>query len=175
MEKNMKITMAHGSGGRSSAELMSEIFGRHFKNHILDRMEDAAVLELASSAGGTRIACSTDSFTVILPLLRTLKPLDWLFVRVIPFYDGGRYLSTRNRPLPPAANKMKSRLMKGRLFIASAKYSGGNQTHRVFSCVSFSLRTPAPSGLRYAGGVSARESLLPRFSARRRAGKAART
>ena len=60
----MKITMAHGSGGRSSAELMSEIFGRHFKNDILDRMDDAAVIELEA---GSRIACSTDSF-VVTPL-----------------------------------------------------------------------------------------------------------
>ena len=60
----MKITMAHGSGGRSSAELMSEIFGRHFKNDILDRMEDAAILDLE---GRAKIACSTDSF-VVTPL-----------------------------------------------------------------------------------------------------------
>ena len=48
----MKITMAHGSGGKSSAQLMSDIFGKHFKNQILDRMEDAAVLEVSG-----RIAC----------------------------------------------------------------------------------------------------------------------
>lgn len=59
----MKITMAHGSGGKSSAQLMSDIFGKHFKNQILDRMEDAAIL----SVNG-RIACSTDSF-VVTPLV----------------------------------------------------------------------------------------------------------
>ena len=59
----MKITMAHGSGGKSSAQLMSDIFGKHFKNQILDRMEDAAVLEVSG-----RIACSTDSF-VVTPLV----------------------------------------------------------------------------------------------------------
>ncbi|MDO4518314.1 MAG: AIR synthase related protein, partial [Bacillota bacterium] len=59
----MKITMAHGSGGRSSAELMSEIFGKHFNNDILERMEDAAVLEVKG-----KIACSTDSF-VVTPLV----------------------------------------------------------------------------------------------------------
>ncbi|MGN0704286.1 MAG: hydrogenase expression/formation protein HypE [Lentihominibacter sp.] len=59
----MKITMAHGSGGKSSAQLMSDIFGKHFKNQILDRMEDAAVLEVNG-----RIACSTDSF-VVTPLV----------------------------------------------------------------------------------------------------------
>ena len=60
----MKITMAHGSGGQSSAQLMSEIFGKHFHNEILGKMEDAAVLEIS---GSDRIACSTDSF-VVTPL-----------------------------------------------------------------------------------------------------------
>lgn len=59
----MKITMAHGSGGKSSAELMGDIFGKHFRNQVLDKMEDAAVL----SVGG-KIACSTDSF-VVSPLV----------------------------------------------------------------------------------------------------------
>ena len=59
----MKITMAHGSGGKSSAQLMSDIFGKHFKNDTLDKMEDAAVLEVSG-----RIAYSTDSF-VVTPLV----------------------------------------------------------------------------------------------------------
>ena len=50
----MKITMAHGSGGQSSAQLMSEIFGKHFKNHILDRMEDAAVLRVGGETAAGR-------------------------------------------------------------------------------------------------------------------------
>ena len=62
----MKITMAHGSGGSSSKELMSEIFGKHFSNDVLDKMEDAAVLSLADMQGGS-IAMSTDSF-VVTPL-----------------------------------------------------------------------------------------------------------
>ncbi len=57
-----KIVMAHGSGGKTGAELMSNIFGKHFKNDILDKMEDAAVLEING-----RIAFSTDSF-VVTPL-----------------------------------------------------------------------------------------------------------
>ncbi|MDO4870264.1 MAG: hydrogenase expression/formation protein HypE [Bacillota bacterium] len=65
----MKITMAHGSGGKSSAQLMAEIFGKHFKNQILDRMEDAAVVEVTSGEYAiARIACSTDSF-VVTPLV----------------------------------------------------------------------------------------------------------
>ena len=64
-----KITMAHGSGGKSSAQLMAEIFGKHFKNQILDKMEDAAVLEVTSGTYSiARIACSTDSF-VVTPLV----------------------------------------------------------------------------------------------------------
>lgn len=59
----MKITMAHGSGGKSSAQLMSDIFGKHFKNDTLDKMEDAAVLQVSG-----RIAVSTDSF-VVTPLV----------------------------------------------------------------------------------------------------------
>ena len=59
----MKITMAHGSGCKSSAQLMSDIFGKYFKNEILDRMEDAAVLDVSG-----KIACSTDSF-VVTPLI----------------------------------------------------------------------------------------------------------
>lgn len=55
----MKITMAHGSGGRTSAELMETIFGKYFKNPILDKMEDAAVLDIKG-----KIAFSTDSFVV---------------------------------------------------------------------------------------------------------------
>ncbi|MDO4552759.1 MAG: hydrogenase expression/formation protein HypE [Bacillota bacterium] len=57
-----RITMAHGSGGRSSAELMREVFGRYFRNPILDRLEDAALLELSG-----RVAYSTDSFVVTPP------------------------------------------------------------------------------------------------------------
>ncbi|MDO4542506.1 MAG: hydrogenase expression/formation protein HypE [Bacillota bacterium] len=59
----MKITMAHGSGGKSSAELMQGVFGKHFSNEVLDKMEDAAVLDIQG-----RIAFSTDSF-VVTPLI----------------------------------------------------------------------------------------------------------
>lgn len=58
----MKITMAHGSGGKAGAELMNNVFGKYFKNEILDKMEDAAVLEISG-----KVAFSTDSF-VVTPL-----------------------------------------------------------------------------------------------------------
>lgn len=55
----MKITMAHGSGGKTSEQLMRDIFGKYFKNEVLDKLEDAAVLELNG-----KTAFSTDSFVV---------------------------------------------------------------------------------------------------------------
>ena len=57
-----KIIMAHGAGGKTGSELMSRIFGKYFKNEVLDKMEDAAVVEVNG-----RIAVSTDSF-VVTPL-----------------------------------------------------------------------------------------------------------
>lgn len=58
----MKITMAHGSGGKATSELISTIFARYFDNPILARMEDAAVVP-----GASRIAMTTDSY-VVTPL-----------------------------------------------------------------------------------------------------------
>ncbi len=40
------ITMAHGSGGQASHELMGRVFGKYFHNDILDALEDAAVLDM---------------------------------------------------------------------------------------------------------------------------------
>lgn len=55
----MKITLAHGSGGKSTTELINTIFAGHFSNPVLDRMEDSAVVE-----GCEKIAFTTDSFVV---------------------------------------------------------------------------------------------------------------
>ena len=55
----MKITMAHGSGGKSTDELIDKIFAKHFSNEILDKMEDSALVE-----GGKKMAFTTDSFVV---------------------------------------------------------------------------------------------------------------
>jgi len=59
----MRINMSHGSGGKASADLMRDIFGKYFSNSVLNKMEDAAVLEIRG-----RIAYSTDSF-VVTPLV----------------------------------------------------------------------------------------------------------
>ena len=55
----MKITMAHGSGGMATSELIRDVFARHFGNEVLNAMEDAAVV-----SGADRIAVTTDSFVV---------------------------------------------------------------------------------------------------------------
>jgi len=53
------ITLAQGNGGAENHALIKEIFWRHLGNEILDRGEDAAVLEDLR-----RPAFTTDSFTV---------------------------------------------------------------------------------------------------------------
>lgn len=58
----MKITMAHGSGGRETSKLIEDIFASRFQNKVLERMEDSAVVK-----GSGRLAMTTDSF-VVTPL-----------------------------------------------------------------------------------------------------------
>lgn len=59
----MYITMAHGSGGKESCELIDSVFTKYFNNEILLEMEDAAVCNING-----KIAYTTDSF-VIDPLI----------------------------------------------------------------------------------------------------------
>ncbi|MDR2156417.1 MAG: hydrogenase expression/formation protein HypE [Clostridiales Family XIII bacterium] len=58
------ITMAHGSGGRDSAALMRGIFGKHFSNRILDRMEDGAVLPLTVETDPVSMCVGTPPLAV---------------------------------------------------------------------------------------------------------------
>lgn len=55
---NKTITIAHGNGGEENNELISKVFYKHFKNDILTKSEDAAVIEEG------KLAFTTDSFTV---------------------------------------------------------------------------------------------------------------
>ncbi|MCR4588232.1 MAG: hydrogenase expression/formation protein HypE [Lachnospiraceae bacterium] len=55
----MIVTMAHGSGGAATSELIRDIFARSFDNDVLNEMEDSAVVP-----GSGRIAVTTDSFVV---------------------------------------------------------------------------------------------------------------
>ncbi len=53
------VQLAHGGGGEETNSLIRDLFYRHFKNDILIKAEDAAVLEVEK-----KIAFTTDSFTV---------------------------------------------------------------------------------------------------------------
>ena len=55
----MKITRAHGGGGRETESLIRGIIIEQLGNPVLNSMEDAAVVK-----GGDRIVFSTDSFVV---------------------------------------------------------------------------------------------------------------
>ncbi len=52
------ITLAQGNGGQENNELISKVFYKAFKNDILDKSEDAAIIH------NGELAFSTDSFTV---------------------------------------------------------------------------------------------------------------
>ncbi|MFA6621641.1 MAG: hydrogenase expression/formation protein HypE [Candidatus Caldatribacteriota bacterium] len=54
------ITLDHGSGGKLSNNLISEVFLKHFDNEILNVLHDGAILPSSNK----RIAFSTDSYTV---------------------------------------------------------------------------------------------------------------
>jgi len=54
------IVLGHGSGGKLTAELISNIFLPAFANPILDKLDDQAVIEV----NGTRLAFTTDGFVV---------------------------------------------------------------------------------------------------------------
>ena len=56
---NKTITLSMGNGGEENNELIKNIFYRYFKNDILTKSEDAAILKIDGS-----IAYSTDSFTI---------------------------------------------------------------------------------------------------------------
>jgi len=58
--KNDKILLDHGSGGKISHRLISEMMLPLFDNSILAQLDDGAVLEL----NGKRLAFSTDTYTV---------------------------------------------------------------------------------------------------------------
>lgn len=52
------IILAHGNGGQENNELIKEVFYKAFKNEVLEKSEDAAIIE------DGKLAFSTDSFTV---------------------------------------------------------------------------------------------------------------
>ena len=65
-----QITLAHGSGGRATHELIEGVFLEYFRNPLLERLEDQAVFELDKSPAhgmdgkSQRLAYTTDSYVV---------------------------------------------------------------------------------------------------------------
>ena len=59
MNRN-KISLAHGSGGKLTHNLIKELFLANFENPLLKPLTDSAILNL----NGTKIAFTTDSYTV---------------------------------------------------------------------------------------------------------------
>jgi len=57
---NKTITLSNGNGGEENNELISKVFYKAFKNDILEKSEDAAILDVKEG----ELAFSTDSFTV---------------------------------------------------------------------------------------------------------------
>ena len=55
------ITLAHGSGGRAMHDLVEGVFLEHFRNPMLEKLEDQAVFDVN---GAKRMAFTTDSYVV---------------------------------------------------------------------------------------------------------------
>ena len=54
------VLLGHGSGGKLSADLVRDVFLPAFRNPLLARLDDQAILEI----NGSRLAFTTDSFVV---------------------------------------------------------------------------------------------------------------
>jgi hydrogenase expression/formation protein HypE len=55
-----RIVLGHGSGGKLTAELIEQVFLPAFRNPIIEKLDDQAVL----TVNGSRLAFTTDSFVV---------------------------------------------------------------------------------------------------------------
>ncbi|MCI6584201.1 MAG: hydrogenase expression/formation protein HypE [Mobiluncus porci] len=70
--KDEFVTLAHGAGGKASAQLVEQVFVAEYGNDTLNEMTDAGVMGLAALAaaagtslsGGEQLAFSTDSYVV---------------------------------------------------------------------------------------------------------------
>lgn len=54
-----RVLLDYGSGGKASHRLIGELFLKYLGNEVLDRLDDAAFLEIKGP-----ISVSTDTFTV---------------------------------------------------------------------------------------------------------------
>ena len=58
--EHKQIVLGHGSGGKLTAELIDKVFLPVFKNPVLEKLDDQAVVTI----NGARLAFTTDSFVV---------------------------------------------------------------------------------------------------------------
>jgi hydrogenase expression/formation protein HypE len=58
--EHRQIVLGHGSGGKLTSELIDKIFLPAFRNPVLDKLDDQAVV----AVNGVRLAFTTDSFVV---------------------------------------------------------------------------------------------------------------
>jgi hydrogenase expression/formation protein HypE len=59
-QRELKILLGHGSGGKMMHDLIGSVFVKHFSNSILNDQTDAAII----STGSADIAFTTDSFVI---------------------------------------------------------------------------------------------------------------
>jgi hydrogenase expression/formation protein HypE len=62
--KHGRVDMTHGSGGRAMAQLIEELFGRHFDNEWLRQGNDGATLPIPIVPMGGRLVMSCDGHVV---------------------------------------------------------------------------------------------------------------
>lgn len=63
--RDEKITLSHGSGGKSTHNLIEGVFAPAFSNPLLDAMDDAATFNLQNGSGlNQRLAFTTDTYVV---------------------------------------------------------------------------------------------------------------
>src|SRR6058998_1121019 len=60
--RDEKITLSHGSGGKSTHNLIEGVFAPAFSNPFLDAMDDAATFGIEGT--GQRLAFTTDTYVV---------------------------------------------------------------------------------------------------------------
>jgi len=60
--RDEKITLSHGSGGKSTHNLIEGVFAPAFSNPLLDTMDDAATFSVSGT--GQRLAFTTDTYVV---------------------------------------------------------------------------------------------------------------
>src|SRR5689334_18467592 len=70
--RDERITLSHGSGGKATHNLIEGVFAPAFANPLLDRMDDAAILDFGSPISPNphllslipRVAFTTDTYVV---------------------------------------------------------------------------------------------------------------